>query len=167
MATCDLNKDVIELTDATIDFHALTESVRDDRAGAVVLFLGTVREITGDVRTSSLQYEAYPEMARASIQQLAREVRTRGPVLHVAISHRTGRLQPGDVSVAVAVSAPHRAQAFDAGRWLIDTLKEQVPIWKQENYADGRTEWIHPGVRAGDSGGEDSLRSQAIHGAGT
>ena len=100
------------------------------------------------------------------MQQLAREVRRHCPVLHVAISHRTGWLQPGDVSVAVAVSAPHRAQAFEAGRWLIDTLKQQVPIWKQENYADGRTEWVHPGVTAGDSGGEHSQRSQAIHGAG-
>ncbi len=137
---------MIELTDQPIDFHALTESVRDNGAGAVVLFLGTVREFTKGVQTAWLDYEAYPEMARASMAQLDADVRTHFPVTGVAISHRTGTLQLGDVSVAIAVSAPHRAQAFDAGRWLIDTLKERVPIWKKEHYSDGREEWQHPGL---------------------
>jgi molybdopterin synthase catalytic subunit len=134
---------VIQLTDKPIDFHQLTESVRDPACGAVVLFLGTVRDLTGEQRTSFLEYEAFPAMALESLAGLESEVRDRYPVRHVAIVHRTGHLDPGEVSVAVAVSAPHRAQAFDAGRWLIDTLKERVPIWKKEHYADGRTEWQH------------------------
>ena len=137
---------MIELTEQPIDFHQLTESVRDNAAGAVVLFLGTVREFTVGVQTAWLSYEAYPEMARASMSQLENEVRSRFTVTQVAISHRFGNLQPGDVSVAIAVSSPHRAQAFEAGRWLIDTLKERVPIWKKEHYSDGREEWQHPGL---------------------
>ena len=137
---------MIELTEQPIDFNSLTESVRDDGAGAVVLFLGTVREFTKGVQTARLEYEAFPAMATASMAQLELEVRQKFPVIGVAISHRIGSLQLGDVSVAIAVSAPHRAQAFEAGRWLIDTLKERVPIWKKEHFSDGREEWQHPGM---------------------
>jgi len=133
---------VIELTQQPIDFESLTESVRSHQAGAVVLFLGTVREFTGETRTAWLEYEAYPEMAMAALQRLGAEVRERFSVIEVAMSHRYGRLALGDIAVAVAVSSPHRAQAFEAGRWLIDTLKESVPIWKKEHYADGTTEWL-------------------------
>lgn len=139
---------MIELTNQPIDYHALTESVRNNGAGAVVLFLGTVREFTQGVQTAWLDYEAYPEMARASMAQLEADVRAGFTVIDVAISHRFGTLQLGDISVAIAVSAPHRAQAFDAGRWLIDTLKERVPIWKKEHYSDGREEWQHPDLPA-------------------
>ena len=135
---------MIELTQQPIDFSSLTETVRDHRAGAVVLFLGTVREFTGDVRTAWLEYEAFPEMALAAMKRLEEECRDRFPVHEVAISHRYGRLELGDVSVAVAVSSPHRAQAFEAGRWIIDTLKKTVPIWKKEHYTDGQTEWLQP-----------------------
>lgn len=135
---------MIQLTESLIDYRQLTESVRSTRAGAVVLFLGTVRELTGDVRTSSLFYEAFTEMAIASLQDLEAEARSRYSLTDVAISHRTGRLLPGEVSVAIAVSSPHRNEAFEAGRWLIDTLKARVPVWKQEQFSDGRSEWIHP-----------------------
>lgn len=156
---------MIELTEQPIDFTALTESVRDHRAGAVVLFLGTVREFTGDQQTTSLNYEAFPEMAKSSMEQLEVEARERFPVTDVAISHRFGHLQLGEISVAIAVSAPHRGQAFEAGKWLIDTLKERVPIWKQENYIDGRTEWVHPGVSANatSSNNPPSQQQQACH----
>ncbi len=135
---------MIELTQQPIDFASLTEAVRSRQAGAVVLFLGTVREFTGEARTAWLEYEAFPEMATAAMHRLEAEVRQRFSVSDVAMSHRYGRLGLGDIAVAVAVSSPHRAQAFDAGRWLIDTLKESVPIWKKEHYADGATEWLHP-----------------------
>jgi molybdopterin synthase catalytic subunit len=137
---------VIQLTEQPIDYHSLTESVRVDAAGAVVLFLGTVREFTNGAQTDRLEYEAYPDMATASLKQLESEVREKFPVISVGIVHRTGTLRLGDVSVAIAVSAPHRAQAFDAGKWVIDTLKERVPIWKKEYFADGRQEWQHPGL---------------------
>ena len=135
---------MIELTQEPIDFASLTESVRSHQAGAVVLFLGTVREFTGEARTAWLEYEAFPEMAAAALQRLEVEVRRRFPIIELAMSHRYGRLALGDIAVAVAVSSPHRATAFEAGRWLIDTLKETVPIWKKEHYADGAAEWLHP-----------------------
>ncbi|MEZ6042266.1 MAG: molybdenum cofactor biosynthesis protein MoaE [Planctomycetaceae bacterium] len=135
---------MIELTEDVIDYSSLTESVRDHRAGAVVLFLGTVREFTNDLQTASLTYEAYPEMAKSAMTELEEEVRRNHRVCNVGIVHRIGSLGLGEISVAVAVSAPHRADAFEAGRWLIDTLKERVPVWKQENYVDGSTEWVHP-----------------------
>jgi molybdopterin synthase catalytic subunit len=140
---------MIQLTRDVIDYAALTESVRSPISGAVVLFLGTVREITGGRRTVALDYDAYPEMAEAQIGKLETEARNRWPVDKVAIAHRLGHLELGEVSVAVAVSCPHRRQAFEAGKWLIDTLKTTVPIWKKENWADGTTEWVHPGVQLG------------------
>ena len=137
---------MIELTTEPIDYNQLTESVRDHAAGAVTLFLGTVREFTRGVQTSWLEYEAYPDMARASMAELEAEACQKFTVTKIAISHRTGTMALGEISVAIAVSSPHRDQAFEAGRWLIDTLKERVPIWKKEHFADGREEWQHPGM---------------------
>jgi molybdopterin synthase catalytic subunit len=137
---------MIQLTNDVIDYPALTESVRSSAAGAVVLFLGTVREMTEGRQTMALDYEAFPQMAAAKLEELLVEARRKWPIINAAITHRLGRLELGDVSVAVAVSTPHRQQAFEAGRYLIDRLKEVVPIWKKENWADGSTEWVHPGV---------------------
>lgn len=137
---------MIEVTDAPIDHAALTERVRSNLAGAVCTFLGTVREMTGDRRTASLDYEAYPEMALKKLEELEAEARRRWPVIEAAIVHRVGHLDLGEVCVVVAVSCPHRDQAFDACRWLIDTLKEVVPIWKKEVWAAGGEEWVHPGL---------------------
>ncbi len=137
---------MIQLTHETIDFASLTAAVRSNAAGAVVLFLGTVREMTDGRQTVALDYEAFPEMAQAKFEELLTEARARWPIVNAGIVHRLGRLELGDVSVAVAVSTPHRQQAFEAGKYLIDRLKEVVPIWKKENWADGTTEWVHPGV---------------------
>jgi molybdopterin synthase catalytic subunit len=137
---------MIQLTRELIDYHALTESVRRDNCGAVVTFLGTVRDLTGDRVTVALDYEAYPGMAEKKMAEIERETRERWPVGDIAMIHRLGRLEVGDVSVAVAVSCPHRGQAFEACRYAIDRLKELVPIWKKENWSDGTTEWVHPGA---------------------
>jgi molybdopterin synthase catalytic subunit len=137
---------MIQLTHDPIDFASLTDQVRSNAAGAVVLFLGTVREMTNGRQTTALDYEAFPEMASAKFEELIREARQKWPIVNAAIVHRLGRLELGDVSVAVAVSTPHRQQAFEAGKFLIDRLKEVVPIWKKENWADGTTEWVHPGA---------------------
>lgn len=137
---------MIEITQAPIDHAALTERVRSNLAGAVCTFLGTVREMTGDRRTASLDYEAYPEMAAKKMAELEAEARRRWPIQEVAVVHRVGHLGLGEVSVVVAVSCPHRDQAFEACRWLIDTLKEIVPIWKKEVWANGSEEWVHPGI---------------------
>ena len=136
------------LTRRPIDAQALLDRVTTPAAGAVVLFLGTVREFTAGRRTTALDYEAYPEMAERKIAELVAEARSRWPLIEAAVVHRLGRLELAEASVAVAVSAPHRAAAFDAGRWLIDTLKEVVPVWKQEHWDDGTSEWVHPGLDA-------------------
>jgi molybdopterin synthase catalytic subunit len=138
--------DTIAIINEPIDSARVLARVQSTQAGAVILFLGTVREFTQEKQTLFLEYEAQEEMALAKMRELARQARERWPLLKVAIVHRVGRLELGDASVAVAVSSPHRADAFEAGRFLIDTLKEVVPIWKKEHWADGTTEWVHPGT---------------------
>ena len=136
---------MISLTRDPIDVSQLTESVRSPACGAVVLFLGTVREMTGDRRTLRLGYEAYPEMAVREMERICDEAARRWPGVRVAIAHRVGHLAIGDLAVVVAAAAPHRAEAFDACRFAIDTLKETVPIWKKEVATDGAY-WVdeHP-----------------------
>lgn len=135
---------MIRLTREPIDYHALTEQVRRADCGAVALFLGTVREVTEGRVTTALDYEAYPGMAEKKLGQIEAETRERWPIGDIALIHRLGHLDLGDISVAVAVSCPHRAAAFEACRYAIDRLKQIVPIWKKENWADGTTEWVHP-----------------------
>src|SRR5258708_4407516 len=110
---------MIAITDDPLDHAAITESVRSNLAGAVWSFLGTVREMTGDRRTASLDYEAYPDMALKKMAELEEEARRRWPILEAALVHRVGHLDLGEISVVVAVSCPHRGQAFEACRWLI------------------------------------------------
>ena len=136
----------VRITENEIDYHAITEAVRSNRAGAVVLFLGTVREFTDQKQTTALDYDAYPEMAVAKLQELLDQSRTNWPLIEAVIEHRVGHLALGDVCVAVAVSSPHRRDAFEAGQFLIDELKVHVPIWKKENWIDGESEWVHPGT---------------------
>lgn len=136
------------LTADPIDYAALTEGVRRPGCGAVAVFLGTVRDLTGDRRTVFLDYDAYGPMADKKMAEIEADVRRRWAVGDVAIVHRLGRLGVGDVSVAVAVSSPHRAAAFDACRHAIEALKELVPIWKRENAPDGTGEWVHHGSNA-------------------
>lgn len=137
---------MIQLTRDVIDHLALTESVRRPGCGAVVSFLGTVRDLTDGKETVALDYEAYPGMAEKKLAEIERDVRERWPVGDIALVHRLGHLDVGEISVAVAVSCPHRHQAFEACRHAIDRLKELVPIWKKENWSDGTTEWVHPGT---------------------
>jgi molybdopterin synthase catalytic subunit len=135
---------MIQLTGQPIDTEAVLRAVRSPAAGAAVLFLGTVRELTDGRRTESLDYECFAEMAQQQLNALEADARGRWPLLKCAVVHRLGHLEVGEISVAVAVSSAHRRAAFEAGGWLIDRIKEVVPIWKKENYADGAQEWIHP-----------------------
>lgn len=144
---------MIRITDEVIDTTAVLGQVSSSRAGAVVLFLGTTREFTNGRRTESLDYECYGEMAAKKMSELETEARRRWPIIECAIVHRVGHLELGEASVAIAVSSPHRRDAFEAGQWLIDTLKEMVPIWKKENWSDGTTEWVHPGLTDAATGG--------------
>jgi molybdopterin synthase catalytic subunit len=135
---------MIRLTHDPIDHAALTESVRRPGCGAVVVFLGSVRDLTGDEVTLALEYEAYPPMAERKMAEIEKDTRARWPVGELALVHRLGRLEVGEVSVAVAVSTPHRADAFAACRHAIDRLKELVPIWKKDLAPGGRSNWVHP-----------------------
>jgi molybdopterin synthase catalytic subunit len=137
---------MVSLTHDPIDSAALVAKATSPAAGAVVLFLGVTREFTAGRQTASLEYECYPEMAEKKLAELEAEARRRWPLEACLIIHRLGHVALGEASVAIAVSSPHRAVAFTAGQWLIDTIKEVVPIWKRENWADGTTEWVHPGL---------------------
>lgn len=110
------------------------------------MFLGTTREFTDGRRTVSLDYECYPEMAAATLHELEAESRRRWPLIELSVVHRVGHLELGEVSVAIAVSSAHRQAAFEAGQWLIDTMKQVVPIWKKEHGADGTSRWVHSGT---------------------
>ena len=137
---------MIQLTNNPIDSAQILAAAAHPHAGAVVLFLGVTRQLTAGRETASLDYECYPEMAAKKLQELEAEARTRWPLLHCEIVHRLGHLEIGEASIAIAVSSPHRKAAFEAGEWLIDTIKQVVPIWKQENWQDGASEWVHPGA---------------------
>ena len=135
---------MIALGPEPIDVDALIAQVAGPAHGAICTFLGTTRETSpGDDRpVAALDYEAYLEVARADFEAIAAEARARFGPLQIAIAHRTGRVALGEVSVAVAVGAPHRTAAFDACEFAIDTLKARAPIWKRETYRDGETAWV-------------------------
>jgi len=135
---------MIQLTHNAIDSDQLVEAARNPQAGAVVLFLGTTREFTAGRQTTALEYEAYQAMARRELARLEAEARERWSLVYCAIAHRLGHVPLTETSVAIVVSAAHRSEAFAAGSWLIDSLKESVPIWKREQWADGSSAWIHP-----------------------
>ena len=137
---------MIRLTDQTIDTASLLATASRPEAGAVLLFLGITREWTDDRRTVALDYEAYAPMAGQKLAELEAEARRRWPLAECLIVHRVGNVAASEASVAIVVSSAHRHDAFAAGEWLIDTLKESVPIWKCEEYEDGAIEWVHPGV---------------------
>ena len=137
---------MIELTPNPIDTNAILNRARHPECRAVVLFLGTTRELTSNRQTVALDYEAYGEMAERKLAELEAEARRRWSVVECCIVHRLGRVPPTEASVAIAVSTPHRHDAFAAGQWMIDSLKHDVPIWKREQWADGTQEWVHPGM---------------------
>jgi molybdopterin synthase catalytic subunit len=134
MATDD---DKIELVREAIDAAALAQFVRGEPDGAVVTFDGFVRNQSHGRATRYLEYEAYEPMALGKMKEIAAQVHQQFRIHRVAMAHRLGRLEIGETSVFIAVSAPHRGAAFDACRFAIDTLKKTVPIWKKEYFADG------------------------------
>lgn len=135
---------MVELVESEIDVAQVLERVSSTQSGAVLLFLGTTREFTDGKQTVTLDYEAYNRMALKKLAELEQDAKSRWALVGCHIVHRLGNVPLGEASVAIAVSSAHRAQAFDAGRWLIDTLKVEVPIWKQEHWSDGSQEWVHP-----------------------
>jgi molybdopterin synthase catalytic subunit/molybdopterin converting factor small subunit len=127
----------IELTRDVIDAHQLVAAAKRAEDGAVVVFDGIVRNNSRGRPTQHLDYEAYEEMALRQMREIAVQARERFGVRHVTMVHRLGRLHVGETSVLIVVASAHRAQAYEASRWLIDTLKKTVPIWKKETFVDG------------------------------
>jgi molybdopterin synthase catalytic subunit len=133
----DAQPDLIDVTRAVIAAESLVGAAKHGEDGAVVVFDGIVRNHSRGRQTLHLDYEAYEEMALRQMRDLARQARERFGVRHITMVHRLGRLTVGETSVLIVVASAHRAQAYDASRWLIDTLKKTVPIWKRETFVDG------------------------------
>jgi molybdopterin converting factor subunit 1 len=129
------------LSETPITQAMVEEKVRGAGYGAIVSFLGTVRDFSRGKRIQHLEYEAYAGMAEKKMSEIGETIAVRWPGARVAIAHRVGTLGIGEVAVAIAVSAPHRAEAFEACRYAIDRLKQTVPIWKKEFSTDGET-WV-------------------------
>ncbi len=132
---------MVELTDRTLDATAVAARLRTSRDGASVTFVGTVRDHARGQTVVRLDYEAFGPMALATMRAVEEEVRRRWQVTDIALVHRTGSLKIGDTSVVVAVTAPHRGEAFAACQYAIDNVKGSVPIWKKEFYVEGEA-WV-------------------------
>ncbi len=141
---------MIKLQEEPIEAADLVAAVTSPGAGAVSLFLGTVRDRNRGRRVTALEYQAYGEMALREMSDVAEEAGTRFGISGVALVHRTGRLEVGEVAVGIAVAAVHRTQSIEACRFIIDELKKRVPIWKKEFY-EGGSVWLE--------GGEDGIRA--------
>jgi len=128
------------VTDA-IDVATLERELVTDQCGAVCTFLGIVRDHHEGQGVEAVSYEAYPEMAGAELARLCREAEQSWPGVRAVVVHRTGRLEIGEASVAILAAAPHRAESFEAARFLIEEIKKSVPIWKKDHYRDGEESW--------------------------
>jgi molybdopterin synthase catalytic subunit len=146
VGTISMAQDWIQIHGEAIAIAAVMEFVTDPEAGGIAVFLGTTRAETGPDgrKLLALDYDAYTDMAQEQMQDLAVRAREKWPVRRLVILHRTGRVSLAEPSVIIAVSSPHRAEAFDACRWLIDTLKAEVAIWKKEIWEGGAERWVHP-----------------------
>mgnify|MGYP003348354169 CR=1 FL=1 len=136
-----------------LDGTAILAAVADPAAGGNVLFLGTTRGVTAGVVTARLEYEAHEPMARLMLGELRAEATRRFGLCGCAVVHRLGVVEVGEASVAIATSAPHRREAFAAAEWLLERIKESVPVWKCEEGERGARAWIHPqsgGANAGE-----------------
>jgi molybdopterin synthase catalytic subunit len=127
-----------------IDASALIERVSRPANGAVLLFVGVVRDVNDGRTVSGMEYSAYESMAARELAEIASEAAQRFGVSDIAIEHRLGELALEEASVGIAVAHPHRGPAYEASRWVIEELKHRVPIWKREHYADGTREWVDP-----------------------
>jgi len=132
---------LIAVREAELSVDEVRAAVADPGAGGIALFVGMVRDIDHDRGVTGLSYSAHPS-AEAELQRVAEMIAEKFPVLGIAAVHRIGDLAIGDLAVVVAVACPHRAEAFDACRELIDVLKASVPIWKHQRFADGSSEWV-------------------------
>ena len=138
-----MNQSTFEITDRAIDTTELTERLRSDSAGAYASFEGWVRNLNEGQDVTALEYEAHGPVAVSEGEKILAEARERFDLLAASSFHRVGRLEIGDCAVWVGVSAAHRGVAFDGCRYIIDELKQRLPIWKKEHYRDGHSDWIN------------------------
>jgi molybdopterin synthase catalytic subunit len=154
----------------TIDPSQLLARVGDDRDGAAILFLGVVRDHADGRPVRGMRYDAYSEMAESVLAEIAAEAAERLGTDRVAVVHRVGELAVGEVSVAIAVSSPHRAESFDASRYVIEEIKKRLPVWKKEHYADGDAEWVKgtvpPGTASTSADGAQGAAASSSSGEG-
>lgn len=129
------------VTEDPLDPKALVEFVRRDESGAVALFYGVVRNNSEGRKVLHLEYDAHPSMAVKKMREVAQEVRARWPITEIAVAHRIGRLEIGESSLLVAVSSPHRQEAFEACHYAVDRIKQIVPVWKKEVWEGGQA-WV-------------------------
>ncbi len=140
---------MIRITDEAIDPAEVLRSVGSVEDGAQILFLGSVRDHNEGRAVQGLRYEAYPAMAEAVLSEIAAEAVERFSTDRISVVHRTGTLTLGDIAVAVAVSSHHRAESFDAARYIMEELKTRLPVWKEEHYVDGSAGWVAGQVPSG------------------
>ena len=132
----------VRITRQAINPARVLASVGDDKAGGAVLFVGTIRRKSGGKTVEGLTYEVYRGMAERRMREIEARVRKRWPVVKIAMVHRYGRLKVGEVSVVVAISCEHRAEAFEACMYAIDTIKGTLPMWKKERFSGGSQTWV-------------------------
>lgn len=137
------------VTPDAIDPTEVLSRVGSREDGASILFLGVVRDHADGRPVSGMRYDAYAEMAQSVLEEIAAEAAGRLGTDRLAVVHRYGELDVGDVSVAIAASSPHRAESFDATRYVIEEIKKRLPVWKKEHYADGEAEWVEGTVPPG------------------
>lgn len=133
--------DLFEVTEEPLTVEPAVVAVADERAGCTVVFVGSARRFSRGKTVEYLEYEAYPEMAEKKLREIGAEIQERWDVAKVAIRHRVGHLGIGEASIVIAVSAPHRAEGFEACRYAIDRIKQIVPVWKKEVWDDGEV-WV-------------------------
>ena len=131
-----------EVTEKPLDVNAGMQTVSDPAHGAVDTFLGVVRNTHDGHEVTGITYDVHESLARATFETIAGEIRDSWPETHVYIAHRQGYCAVGEASVLIAVSSPHRAESFDACRYAIEEIKKRAPIWKQEHYTDGASDWL-------------------------
>jgi molybdopterin synthase catalytic subunit len=140
------------LTEEPIRLDPLIDQIRAPDRGGIAIFLGLVRDHHLGKGVLGLDYSAYGEMAESVTNEIVREATGNRPRASVVVQHRVGALTVGDIAVAVVAAAPHRADAFDACRYVIEELKKRVPVWKKEMFVDGTVEWVDPTAGAGAQG---------------
>lgn len=136
-----MNNELFSIVDVPIIADDVIQKVKSVNAGAITVFIGTVRELTNGKKTLSLEYQAYESMAVKKLAEIGAEITEKWPNTKVAITHRVGKLNISDVAVVIAVSSPHRKAAYEANEFAIERIKQIVPIWKKEYWEDG-TKWI-------------------------